>query len=112
MNSHRGTTHGTHLEVEPEAFILDSGIAFHPTNNHIDAERIRMSYIMVGERRLTSRVLGGIHKDSSGKLWSIYLAEADDQDEEITELWKGEADSILVFVSATVTYVFALSSLI
>lgn len=44
-------------------------------------------------------VLGGIHKDSSGKLWSIYLAEADDHDQEITELWKGEADSILVFVS-------------
>ena len=45
-------------------------------------------------------VLGGVHKDSSGKLWSIYLAEADDYDQEITELWKGEADNILVFVSA------------
>ncbi|KAH8982851.1 hypothetical protein EDB92DRAFT_1768540, partial [Lactarius akahatsu] len=29
--------------------------------------------------------------------WSIYLAEADEYDEEITELWRGEADSILVF---------------
>lgn len=53
-----------------------------------------------GWRKLNlTPVLGGIHKDSSGKLWSIYLAEADDHDQEITELWKGEADSILVFVS-------------
>ncbi|KAH9023993.1 hypothetical protein EDB84DRAFT_1248280, partial [Lactarius hengduanensis] len=29
--------------------------------------------------------------------WSIYLAEADEHDEEITELWRGEADSTLVF---------------
>ena len=91
---------------------LDGHVTFHPTNNIIDAERIRMSIAMGGERPLTSHLLGGIHRDSSGKLWSIYLAEADDQDDEITELWKGEADSILVFVSATVTYVFALSSLI
>lgn len=57
--------------------------------------------IYQGWRKLTlTHVLGGIHKDSSGKLWSIYLSEADDHDEEITELWKGEADSILVFVSA------------
>ncbi|KAI9454219.1 hypothetical protein BJY52DRAFT_1417939 [Lactarius psammicola] len=51
---------------------------------------------------LTNRVVAeehirGIYKDSSGKLWSIYLTEADEQDEEITELWREEADSILVF---------------
>lgn len=62
-----------------EEFNLDRDIEHHPTGD-LDAERIR-----------------GIHKDSSGKLWSIYLAEADGQDEEITELWRGEADSILVF---------------
>ena len=83
---------------------LDGAVPFHPTNNIIDAERIRMSIAIGGERQLTSHLLGGIHRDSSGKLWSIYLAEADDQDDEITELWRGEADSILVFVSATVTY--------
>ncbi|KAH9051454.1 hypothetical protein EDB87DRAFT_838251 [Lactarius vividus] len=42
-------------------------------------------------------VCGGIHKDSSGKLWSIYLTEADEYDEEITDLWRGKADSTLVF---------------
>ncbi|KAI0298892.1 hypothetical protein BC826DRAFT_87947 [Russula brevipes] len=43
--------------------------------------------------------------DSSGKLWSMYIAEAEKEDKEITEAWKGEADSILVFTglfSATV----------
>ena len=37
--------------------------------------------------------------DPSGKLWSMYLAEAEKEDKELTEAWKGEADSILVFVS-------------
>lgn len=41
--------------------------------------------------------------DSSGKLWSIYLAEAEKEDKELTEAWKGEADSILVFVSTDVS---------
>ena len=49
-----------------------------------------------------THIIGGIYRDSSGKLWSIYLDEADDQDEEMTEYWLGEADSILVFVSATI----------
>ncbi|KAN0137293.1 hypothetical protein V8E53_004738 [Lactarius tabidus] len=65
--------------MDSEAFILDRDIELHPTNS-IEAERIR-----------------GIHKDSSGKLWSIYLAEADEHDKMITELWRGEADSILIF---------------
>ncbi|KAI9447600.1 hypothetical protein H4582DRAFT_2068213 [Lactarius indigo] len=58
---------------------IQDNIPLQPINN-VEAERIR-----------------GIHNDSSGKLWSIYLAEADEHDEEITELWRGEADSILVF---------------
>jgi hypothetical protein len=29
----------------------------------------------------------------------MYLTEAEKEDKEITEAWKGEADSILVFVS-------------
>jgi len=32
----------------------------------------------------------------------MYLAEAEKQDKEITEAWKGEADSILVFVSSSI----------
>ncbi|KAI9447612.1 hypothetical protein H4582DRAFT_11093 [Lactarius indigo] len=58
---------------------MDRDIELQPTNN-IETERIR-----------------GIHNDSSGKLWSIYLTEGDERDQEITELWKGEADSILLF---------------
>ena len=54
-----------------------------------------------------THIIGGIYRDSSGKLWSIYLDEADDQDEEMTEYWLGEADSILVFVSVTISsYVY------
>ncbi len=56
------------------------------------------------EKPLTHILGGGIHKDSSGKLWSIYLAEADEQDEEVTELWRREADSILVFVSVNIPF--------
>ena len=50
-----------------------------------------------------THIIGGIYRDSSGKLWSIYLDEADDQDEEMTEYWLGEADSILLFVSVTIS---------
>jgi hypothetical protein len=33
----------------------------------------------------------------------MYLAEAEKEDKELTEAWKGEADSILVFVSFLLT---------
>ncbi len=45
---------------------------------------------------------GDNYGDSSGKLWSMYLTEAEKEDKEITDAWKGEADSTLVFVSANV----------
>ncbi|KAH9071517.1 hypothetical protein EDB83DRAFT_2221031, partial [Lactarius deliciosus] len=51
------------------------------------------------------RVLGENYGDSSGRLWTMYLTEAEEQDKEITESWKGEAEGILVFTglfSATV----------
>ncbi|KAI0280020.1 hypothetical protein BGY98DRAFT_376954 [Russula aff. rugulosa BPL654] len=51
------------------------------------------------------RSSGDNYGDPSGKLWSMYLAEAEKEDKELTEAWKGEADSILVFTglfSATV----------
>ncbi|KAI9457984.1 hypothetical protein BJY52DRAFT_1170420, partial [Lactarius psammicola] len=45
------------------------------------------------------------HGDSSDGLWSIYLTEAEKQDNEVTESWKGDTEGILVFTglfSATV----------
>ncbi|KAI9431671.1 hypothetical protein H4582DRAFT_1884837, partial [Lactarius indigo] len=39
------------------------------------------------------------HGDSSDGLWSMYLTEAEKQDTQITESWKGDTDGILVFVS-------------
>ena len=42
--------------------------------------------------------LGDNYGDSAGRLWSMYLTEAEKEDKELTEAWKGEADSILVFV--------------
>jgi len=44
-------------------------------------------------------ILGENQGDSSDALWSIYLTEADKQDKEVTESWKGDTDGILVFVS-------------
>ncbi|KAH9074942.1 hypothetical protein EDB83DRAFT_2354291 [Lactarius deliciosus] len=34
---------------------------------------------------------------SSGKLWSMCLTEAEKKDKEMVEMWKGEADTILIF---------------
>ena len=39
------------------------------------------------------------HGDSSDGLWSIYLTEAEKQDTEVIENWKGDTNGILVFVS-------------
>ena len=50
------------------------------------------------------RELGDNYGDSSGKLWSMYLAKAEKEDKELTDAWKGEADSILVFVRFFPTY--------
>src|SRR6266404_3657232 len=45
------------------------------------------------------RVSGENHGDSSDGLWTIYLTEAEKQDTEVTESWKGDTEGILVFVS-------------
>ena len=39
--------------------------------------------------------------DSSDEFWLMYLTEAEKQDKEVTESWKGDTDGILVFVSLT-----------
>ncbi|KAH9014086.1 hypothetical protein EDB85DRAFT_2123780, partial [Lactarius pseudohatsudake] len=47
----------------------------------------------------------GNYGDPSDGLWSMYLTEAEKQDTEVTESWKGDTDGILVFTglfSATV----------
>jgi len=62
--------------MDPEALNLDHGIEL---------------------LHINQRVGGGIYRDSARRLWLMYLSKADDHDAEITELWKGEADSILVF---------------
>jgi len=36
----------------------------------------------------------------------MYLTEADKQDKEVTESWKGDTDGILVFVSHISLYMF------
>ncbi|KAH9053262.1 hypothetical protein EDB87DRAFT_1569460, partial [Lactarius vividus] len=51
------------------------------------------------------RILGENYGDSSGRLWTMYLTEAEENDKVIAENWKGEAEGILVFTglfSATV----------
>ncbi|KAI9467376.1 hypothetical protein BJY52DRAFT_66140 [Lactarius psammicola] len=48
---------------------------------------------------------GENYGDSSGRLWTMYLTEAEKEDKEITDSWKGDTDGILVFTglfSATV----------
>ena len=41
------------------------------------------------------------HGDSSDGIWSMYVNEAEKQDTEVIESWKGDTDGILVFVSLT-----------
>ena len=47
------------------------------------------------------RVPGEKYGDSSDGIWSMYLTEAEKQDKDVTESWKGDTEGILVFVSPT-----------
>jgi hypothetical protein len=51
--------------------------------------------------RLTLTTARGLPKssDTSGKVWSVYLSEADRQDKALAENWKGDTEGILIFVS-------------
>jgi uncharacterized protein DUF6535 len=63
-----------------------------------DGRRSGMYISNLSQDSALTRALGDNYGDSSGKLWSMYLAEAEKEDKELTDAWKGEADSILVFV--------------
>jgi hypothetical protein len=41
--------------------------------------------------------------DTSGKVWSVYLSEAERQDRALAENWKGDTEGILIFVSILLT---------
>lgn len=56
--------------------------------------------------RLTLTAARGAPKssDTSGKVWSVYLSEADRQDKALAENWKGDTEGILIFVCTTAQY--------
>jgi hypothetical protein len=56
------------------------------------------------------RLPGENYGDPSGRLWMMYLTEAEKEDKEITESWKGDAEGILVFVSPR-PFIFYVSSI-
>jgi Family of unknown function (DUF6535) len=41
---------------------------------------------------------GSSRSDISGKVWSVYLSEAERQDKALAENWKGDTDGIIFFV--------------
>ena len=42
---------------------------------------------------------GAEYSNASGKVWSVYLNEAEKQDTALAENWKGDTEGILIFVS-------------
>ena len=44
--------------------------------------------------------------DTSGKVWSVYLSEAERQDRALAENWKGDTEGILIFVRIVLSTVF------
>ncbi|KAH8982846.1 hypothetical protein EDB92DRAFT_1893193 [Lactarius akahatsu] len=47
---------------------------------------------------------GGGNGGSSDRLWSMCLAETENKDKEMAEMWKGEADTALIFYSIIESY--------
>lgn len=41
----------------------------------------------------------GYAVETSGKLWSVYLAESERHDKALAESWKADMDGLLIFVS-------------
>ena len=48
--------------------------------------------------------------DSSEPLFSMYLEKAEQEDQKMAESWKGDADEMLVFVSAHLLFMHCLST--
>jgi hypothetical protein len=88
------------LGVNPAQFPADSRDA--------EAQRGMLVYCFTGCNLI--RVPGENYGDPSGRLWMMYLTEAEKEDKEITESWKGDAEGILVFVSARL-FIFLTSSI-
>ena len=72
-----------------------------------EAQRGTLVYCFTGYNLI--RVPGENYGDPSGRLWMMYLTEAEKEDKEITESWQGDADGILVFVSARLFIFFSSS---
>jgi hypothetical protein len=53
---------------------------------------------------LPSDVAEGSYGDSSDKIFSVYLSQADKFDKEQSDSWKGDTEGILVFVSPSVPF--------
>jgi hypothetical protein len=47
----------------------------------------------------------GYAVETSGKLWSVYLAESERHDKALAESWKADMDGLLIFVSQPVSHV-------
>ena len=43
----------------------------------------------------------GYAVETSGKLWSVYLAESERHDKALAESWKADMDGLLIFVSVS-----------
>jgi len=49
-------------------------------------------WLVLGQSKGSSR------SDTSGKVWSVYLSEADKHDKALADNWKGDSEGILIFV--------------
>ena len=77
-----------HANVPPSQIAANQGVLIFP--------HFRKLY---PHSRLPAKQYG----DSSDAVWSMYLTEAEKQDKDEVENWKGDTDGILVFVSSTLS---------
>ncbi len=47
---------------------------------------------------MTILFTGAEYSNTAGKVWSVYLNEAEKQDTALAANWKGDAEGILIFV--------------
>ena len=81
-----------HANVPPSQIAANQGVLIFP--------HFRKLY---PHSRLPAKQYG----DSSDAVWSMYLTEAEKQDKDEVESWKGDTDGILVFVSSTLSCAYS-----
>ena len=86
-----------------------SPVQWQPPADYRDAEAQQGTFLGCSTECILIRVPAENYGDSSGRLWMMYMTEAEKDSKQTTENWNAEADRILLFVRAlpSIFYIYS-----